>query len=208
MFEEDVTDVIREFDDYDYSWSHIFFLWVEKYILDISTDAGLSGFIFAGYQNKFCKYISDDDLRKIKQGYISEDDEDYYENVLNFKLPKLYGKMKQNLKQALVMNITLLTGMLKDAGYCIPMKIVDSFCSMERDSIFFEKKRNLKNVSRANNPEKCIGIEKNKLVQRIELEERRVNLLKEYKNLYDNGIISESEYQQKRKELLCGMDLK
>ena len=142
LFEVDATDAIREFDDYDYSWAHIFFLWLEKYVLDISTDVGNYGFIFAGYQNKFCKYISNDDLWKIEQGFISEDDGDYYENVLNFRLPKLYGKMKQKLKQALVMNFTLLTGMLKDAGYYIPVKIVDSFCSMERDSIFFEKKKN------------------------------------------------------------------
>ena len=49
---------------------------------------------------------------------------------------------------------------------------------------------------------------KNKFIEKIELEERRVKLLKDYKELYDNGVIDEDEYQQKRDELLSSMDLK
>lgn len=64
---------------------------------------------------------------------------------------------------------------------------------------------NLKKTNEQKNREQNNELRKNKLEQKITLEERMVKLLKEYKELYDNGIISEDEYQQKRNELLSSM---
>ena len=71
-----------------------------------------------------------------------------------------------------------------------------------------DKTFNLKKTNDQKNREQNNKPRKSKLERKITLEERRVKLLKEYKELYDNGVIEENEYHQKRNELLSSLDLK
>lgn len=71
-----------------------------------------------------------------------------------------------------------------------------------------DKTFNLKKTKDQKNIEQNNKTRKSELERKITLEERRVKLLKEYKELYDNGVIDEDEYQQKRNELLSSMKLK
>ena len=71
-----------------------------------------------------------------------------------------------------------------------------------------DKTFNLKKTNNQKNREQNNKTRKSELERKITLEERRVKLLKEYKELYDNGLIDEDEYQQKRNELLASMKLK
>lgn len=71
-----------------------------------------------------------------------------------------------------------------------------------------DKTFNLKKTNDQKNREQNNKTRKSELERKITLEERRVKLLKEYKELYDNGVIDEDEYQQKRNELMSGMKLK
>ena len=178
VFDKLTTD-ISNFDDYDYSSYHILFKWIEKFILEISTDIGSAEILVGAYSGSFMKYICEYDYRQLMSCPINTENDELYENILNFRMPSLYGKMKQNLKQALAMNVTLLTGMLKDAGYYIPVKIVDSFCSMERDSIFFQKKH------------------RNHYVRDSDIES-----LSKAASLYEKGLLSEQEFKQLKRKLL------
>lgn len=71
-----------------------------------------------------------------------------------------------------------------------------------------DKTFNLKKTNDQKNREQNNKTRKSELERKITLEERSVKLLKEYKELYDNGVIDEDEYQQKRNELLSSMKLK